>query len=132
MRQLMFLLSLILITSCEKVVEQPTRMFDGSYNVTYKVWIEPNGTEKLFVPIGTDITNMNITGWMSPTKLVFTSDSLGIFQLMDQGWSDGYVDLEWVGDTPYRVGCHYVESADEVQISWYQDDVIIRWFLIKE
>ena len=121
----------LLLTSCEKE-NFNSRILDGEYSVSYKVWEEPYGTKKYYYPIGTDVTGMPITGWMAETKLIFTDDSLGISQLMNEGWSEGYVSLEWMNGVPHRVGCHYVESVTSEQISWYQDDVIIRWYLVKE
>lgn len=113
---------------CEKEVT-PTRILDGTYDVESKVWIEADGTEQLFVPIGTDVGDLDITGWMSESKLTFQGDSLNIALLMDQGWDDGWVDVEWMNDTPHRVGCHYVHSVSENHIAWFQDDVIIKWNL---
>ena len=130
MKKLLILLTLALI-SCEKEA-QPARVLDGTYVVESKVWIEANGTEKLFVPIGTDITGMNIAGWMAQTKLTFQGDSLNIAQLGNNGWVDGWVEMEWMNDKPLQVGCHYVQSVSEEHIAWFQDDVIIKFNLIKE
>lgn len=131
MKKLLTLLTVLSLLSCEKEVI-PARILDSTYIVESKVWIEANGTEKLFVPLGTDITGMNITGWMAQTKLTFQDDSLNIAQLMDQGWSDGWVDVEWMNDKPLQVGCHYVHSVSEKHIAWFQDDVIIKYNLVKE
>ena len=122
----LFLLSLLALISCEKNI-QPTRILNGTYIVESKVWIEADGTEKLYVPLGTDITGMSITGWIAETKLTFQGDSLNIAQLGNNGWVDGWVDVEWIGTKPHQIGCHMVESVDEGQISWHQDDVIIKW-----
>jgi len=132
MKKLILLLSVIFTVSCEKGITEPPRILDGSYSVEYKVWEYPNGTKKYFYPNGTDVSNLPITGWMPQTQYTFIGDSLGMSQLMDQGWSEGYVDVEWVNNVPVRVGCHYIESVSDTQISWYQDDVIIRSILIKE
>jgi len=129
-RILIFLMTLGFL-SCNKDV-LPNRILDGTYEVAYKVWIEPDGTEKIYMPIGSDITGMKIHGWMAQTKLIFSESSLGISQLSDNGWNTGYVELEWMNNKPLRVGCHYVHSVDQNQISWYQDDVIIKWVLIEE
>lgn len=75
---------------------------------------------------------MNITGWMAQTKLTFQGDSLNIAQLGNNGWVDGWVEMEWMNDKPLQVGCHYVQSVSENHIAWFQDDVIIKWNLIKE
>lgn len=131
MKRIIILLAVLSLFSCEKEGE-PVRILNGTYVVESKVWIEADGTEKLFVPLGTDIAGMNITGWMSQTKLTFQGDSLNIAQLMDQGWSDGWVDVKWMNDKPLQVGCHYIESVSENHIAWFQDDVVIKWFLIKE
>jgi hypothetical protein len=134
MNKLLFVFGIaisLIAMSCEKNVVPP-RLLDGTYSVSYKVHIQPDGTEKIYMPIGSDITGMKISGWMSESKLVFTSDSLGISQLMNEGWVTNYVSLEWANNRPIRVGCHYVESADETQISWHQDNVIIKWILVKE
>jgi len=128
MKKLLLFLSVVTLISCEKE-NTPTRILNGTYEVESKVWIEADGTEKLFAPVGTDITGMNITGWMSETELTFEGDSLNIAQLMDQGWFDGWVDVEWMNDVPHRVGCHYVHSVSEKHIAWFQDDVIIKWNL---
>ena len=128
MKKLVLFLSIVSLISCEKEVVS-TRILDGTYDVESKVWIEADGTEKLFVPIGTDITELDITGWMSECKLTFQGDSLNIALLMDQGWDDGWVDVEWMKDVPHRVGCHYVHSVSEKHIAWFQDDVIIKWNL---
>ena len=131
MKKLLTLLSVLTLISCEKET-QPVRILDGTYIVESKVWIEANGTEKLYVPLGTDITGMNITGWMAQTKLTFQGDSLNIAQLMNEGWKDGWVEMEWMNDKPLQVGCHYVQSVSEEHIAWFQDDVIIKYNLIKE
>ncbi len=128
MKKLALLLLALSLLCCEKEVT-PTRILDGTYDVESKVWIEADGTEQLFVPIGTDIGDLDITGWMSESKLTFQGDSLNIALLMDQGWDDGWVDVEWMNDTPHRVGCHYVHSVSENHIAWFQDDVIIKWNL---
>ncbi len=128
MKKLALLLLTLSLLCCEKEVT-PTRILDGTYDVESKVWIEADGTEQLFVPIGTDIGDLDITGWMSESKLTFQGDSLNIALLMDQGWDDGWVDVEWMNDTPHRVGCHYVHSVSENHIAWFQDDVIIKWNL---
>ena len=129
--KLLTLIAILILASCEKQAA-PTRILDGTYIVESKVWIEPNGTEKLYVPLGTDITGMNIAGWMAQTKLTFQGDSLNIAQLMNEGWKDGWVEMEWMNDKPLQVGCHYVESVSEVHIAWFQDDVVIKYNLIKE
>ena len=131
MKKLLTLLSVLTLISCEKET-QPVRILDGTYIVESKVWIEADGTEKLYVPLGTDITGMNITGWMAQTKLTFQGDSLNIAQLMNEGWKDGWVEMEWMNDKPLQVGCHYVQSVSEEHIAWFQDDVIIKYNLIKE
>ena len=128
---LLILIGLMMLASCEKQT-LPTRILDGTYIVESKVWIEPNGTEKLYVPLGTDITGMNITGWMAQTKLTFQGDSINIAQLMNEGWSEGWNEVEWMNDKPIRVGCHYVQSVSDTHIAWFQDDVIIKWNLVKE
>lgn len=128
MKKLLLFLSVVTLISCEKE-NTSTRILDGTYEVESKVWIEADGTEKLFVPTGTDITDLDITGWMPEGRLTFQGDSLNIAQLMDQGWDDGWVDVEWMNDTPHRVGCHYVHSISEKHIAWFQDDVIIKWNL---
>ena len=128
MKKLLLFLSVVTLISCEKE-NTSTRILDGTYEVESKVWIEADGTEKLFVPTGTDITDLDITGWMPEGRLTFQGDSLNIAQLMDQGWDDGWVDVEWMNDTPHRVGCHYVHSVSEKHIAWFQDDVIIKWNL---
>ena len=131
MKKLLTLLSVLALISCEKDI-QPVRILDGTYIVESKVWIEANGTEKLYVPLGTDITGMSITGWMAQTKLTFQGDSLNIAQLMNEGWKDGWVEMEWMNNKPLQVGCHYVQSVSEEHIAWFQDDVIIKYNLIKE
>ena len=131
MKKLLTLLSVLALISCEKEI-QPARILDGTYTVESKVWIEADGTEKLFVPLGTNTTGMNITGWMAQTKLTFEGDSLNIAQLMDQGWKDGWNEVEWMNDKPLQVGCHYVQSVSEEHIAWFQDDVIIKYNLVKE
>ncbi len=128
MKKLALLLLTLSLLCCEKEVT-PTRILDGTYDVESKVWIKADGTEQLFVPIGTDIGDLDITGWISESKLTFQGDSLNIALLMDQGWDDGWVDVEWMNDTPHRVGCHYVHSVSENHIAWFQDDVIIKWNL---
>ena len=128
---LLILTGLMMLASCEKQT-LPTRILDGTYIVESKVWIESNGTEKLYVPLGTDITGMNITGWMAQTKLTFQGDSINIAQLMNEGWSEGWNEVEWMNDKPIRVGCHYVQSVSDKHIAWFQDDVIIKWNLVKE
>lgn len=117
----------ILFWGCENEIQQPQRILDGLYEIDHKEWILSDGTRKIYVPIGTDITSMSITGWMAQTNLTFQGDSLNIEQLMNEGWKDGWVDVEWIGTKPNQIGCHFVESVDEGQISWYQDDVIIKW-----
>ena len=128
MKRVLLLLSVLSLISCEKEII-PARILDGTYDVESKVWIHSDGTEDLFIPIGTDITDLDITGWMSESKLTFQGDSLNIALLMDQGWQDGWVDVEWKNDVPHRVGCHYVHSVSEEHIAWFQDDVIIKWNL---
>ena len=125
---LLTLIAILILASCEKQAV-PTRILDGTYIVESKVWIEPNGTEKLYVPLGTDITGMKITGWMAQTKLTFQGDSLNIAQLMNEGWSEGWNKVEWINNKPSRVGCHYVHSVSDTHIAWFQDDIIIRWNL---
>ena len=125
---LLALIAILILASCEKQAA-PTRILNGTYIVESKVWIEPNGTEKLYVPLGTDITGMKITGWMAQTKLTFQGDSLNIAQLMNEGWSEGWNKVEWVNNKPFRVGCHYVQSVSDTHIAWFQDDIIIRWNL---
>ena len=131
MKKLLTLLSVLTLISCEKET-QPVRILDGTYVVESKVWIEADGTEKLYVPLGTNITGMNITGWMAQTKLTFQGDSLNIAQLGNNGWVDGWVEMEWMNDKPLQVGCHYVQSVSENHIAWFQDDIIIKYNLIKE
>jgi hypothetical protein len=130
-KKLLLFLSVLALISCEKDI-QPTRILDGTYIVESKVWIEADGTENLYVPIGTDVTGMNVKGRMVPTKLTFQGNSLNIAQLMNEGWKDGWVEMEWMNDKPFRVGCYYVESSSENHISWYQNDVIIKYNLVKE
>lgn len=125
---ILILCGLLMLASCEKET-LPTRILDGTYIVESKVWIKPNGTENLYVPLGTDITGMKITGWMAQTKLTFQGDSLNIAQLMNEGWSEGWNDVEWMNDKPIRVGCHYVQSVSDTHIAWFQDDDIIKWNL---
>ena len=129
MKRVIFFLSALVMMSCEKEIT-PSNLLDGTYTVSYKVIIEPDGTEKIYAPVGSSISG--ITGWMPETKLIFTDNSLGISQLMNEGWSTGYVKLERANYKPIRVGCHAVESVDETQISWYQDDIIIKHILVKD
>jgi len=113
-------------------VEAPTpisRMFVGDYRVRYKEIKKANGDLLRFLPIGS--TDMTMDGWMSETILTFTKDSLGIKQLMSQGWSEGSVTLKWENGIPKRVGCRWVESVSETHIAWYQDDDIIINYLEK-
>ena len=131
----MFSLSVISCTD-EIIVDEPTKfpqvenILDGEYRVTKKEHIKENGDTLIFYPTGsTDIDN--IYGWISETRLNFTEDSLGISQLMDQGWSEGYVSLRWNNGVPIQVGCRFVESVSETHISWYQEDVIIKHYLEK-
>ena len=131
MKKLLLFLSVLALISCEKEM-QPTRVLDGTYIVESKVWIEADGTEKLYAPIGTNTAGMNITGWMAQTKLTFQGDSLNIAQLMNEGWSEGWNEVEWVNNKPFRVGCHYVQSVSDTHIAWFQDDDIIKWNLIRE
>ena len=129
MKKVIFFLLALVMMSCEKEIT-PSNLLDGTYTVSYKVIIEPDGTEKIYAPIGSSMSG--ITGWMSETKLIFTDNSLGISQLCNEGWNTGYVKLERANYKPVRVGCHPVESVDETQISWYQDDIIIKHILIKD
>ena len=126
MKKLLLLIPLLFL-GCEEEIQQPQRILDGVYEIDHKEWILSDGTRKIYVPIGTDITGMSITGWMAQTTLTFQGDSLNIAQLGNNGWVDGWVDVEWIGTKPHQIGCHMVESVDEGQISWHQDDVIIKW-----
>ena len=126
MKKLLLLIPLLFL-GCEEEIQQPQRILDGMYEIDHKEWILSDGTRKIYVPIGTDITGMSITGWMAQTTLTFQGDSLNISQLGNNGWVDGWVDVEWIGTKPNQIGCHMVESVDEEQISWYQNDVIIKW-----
>jgi len=127
---ILILTGLLILASCEKETV-PTRILDGEYSVAYKIWEYSDGTRKYYYPLGTDVTGLPITGWMAETKYIFAGDSLGISQLMNEGWNTGYVEVEWANITPLQVGCHYVESVSDTQISWYQDNVIIRSILVK-
>lgn len=115
-------------------VEVPTpisKMFEGDYRVSYKEIQKANGNLQRFFPIGSADTTMSIYGWMSETVFTFTEDSLGIKQLMDQGWIEGSVTLKWENGVPKRVGCRWVASVSEAHIAWYQDDDIIINYLEK-
>lgn len=127
----LILTGLLMLASCEKEVV-PARILDGEYSVAYKIWEYSDGTRKYYYPQGTDVTGLPITGWMAEAKYIFAGDSLGISQLMNEGWNTGYVEVEWTNTTPFQVGCHYVESVSDTQISWYQDNVIIRSILVKQ
>jgi len=120
-------LLILTLTSCEKEIIPPQRILNGMYEVDHKEWILSDGTRKIYFPIGADVTGISIDGRMAQTRLTFQGDSLNIAQLGNNGWNDGWVDVEWIGIKPNQVGCHYVESVDEGQISWYQDDVIIKY-----
>ena len=111
-------------------IPQGEKILDGDYAVLKKEHIKDNGDTLTFYPMGSDNT-VNITGWMAETKLIFTEDSLGIAQLMDQGWSEGYVTLRWNNGVPIQVGCRWVESVSEKHISWYQNDMVIKYYLDK-
>jgi len=131
----LILIGLVLLAACEKEELNgniPQRILDGTYIVESKIWEYPDGTKKYYYPRGTDVTGLPITGWMAETKYIFFGDSLGISQLMNEGWNTGYVEVERVNNIPTRVGCHYVESVNDTQISWYQDDIIIRSIIVKQ
>lgn len=132
MKKLLLMLTVLFTVACEDEIVQTNKVLDGEYIVTCKIWEQPDGSRKYYYPIGTDVTGLPINGWMSETTLIFAGDSLGISQLMNEGWSTGYVELEWMNDKPYRVGCHYVESVSDTQISWYQDNIIIRNIMVKK
>jgi hypothetical protein len=134
---ILLMISLSVISCTDDIIDNEKteitpidNILDGEYAVLKKEIIKDNGDTLLFYPMGS--TNIdNITGWMSETKLIFTEDSLGIFQLVDQGWSEGYVILKWNNGLPIQVGCRLVESVSETHISWYQEDVIIKNYLEK-
>lgn len=110
---------------------QPTEyLYDGMYEITKKVFIQSDGSEKHFFPTDTDWSE-EVDGWFAKTTINFTSDSLEINQLMSNGWSSGKVLLKWSNGIPTRVGCRYVETATESVLSWKQEDVIIENHLIK-
>ena len=128
---ILILIGLVMLAGCEKEM-LPTRTLNGTYSVAYKVWEYQDGTKKYYYPQGTNVTGLPITGWMAQTQYIFEGDSLGISQLMNEGWNTGYVELEWMNDKPFRVGCHYVESVSDTHIAWFQDNVIIKSILVKE
>ena len=111
--------------------ESIPKMFKGEYAVLYKEHISSDGKVQRFSPLGGADTSMVVHGQMSEMILTFTNDSLGISQLMNQGWIEGSVSLKWENEIPKRVGCRWVESANEGQLSWYQNDIIIRHYLEK-
>ena len=140
----LLLFSLISLASCtsEIVTEESSfsgtttttatpKMYEGKYRVAYKERIDQNGNVERYFPIGSVDPNPEVDGWMSETIFTFTKDSLGISQLMQQGWQDGSVSLKWKSGVPTRVGCRWVESANEAQLSWYQDNLIIKNYLEK-
>ena len=143
MKKLLLLISLISLASCtnEIITEESSfdnttttitpKMFKGKYRITYKEFIDQDGGIKKFFPVGSVDPNPEVDGWISESTLTFTNDSLIIAQLMNDGWDEGSVLLKWENGIPKRVGCRWVESANETQISWYQDDIIIKNHLEK-
>lgn len=120
----------VLLASCEKTeLKVEDKVLYGRYDVIYKDIIDADGTETHCVPIGRDGDIAD--AWMAPTILIFTEDSLGISQLMNEGWSTGYVELERINDIPSRVGCHPVTKANDYEITWRQGDQTIRYVLLK-
>lgn len=138
MKNLILLIGLCAM-SCTKVEfeeqlvpeNQPTEyLYDGMYEITKKVFIQSDGSEKHFFPTDTD-WHEDVDGWFPKTLITFSEDSLFTQQLMTNGWSSGSVSVVWSNGVPTRIGCRYVETATESILSWKQEDVIIENHLIK-
>ena len=84
-----------------------------------------------FVIIDSNICVAVMTGF--PAILAFRIMNFCAKNTLDGGISiPSCCEMEWMNDKPFRVGCYYVESSSENHISWYQNDVIIKYNLVKE
>ena len=146
MKKIFFLIATISMVACTK--EIPTteyvttysadttsvtcsdKVLWGEYEVLYILHQYDDGKEMLFTYNSSPYWEER-DGEMPRTKFCFTQDKLFISQLMQQGWSEGDVSLQWTQCQPTKVGCKEVIEATETMISWRQDDKVITHYLTK-
>ena len=114
------------LASCAKVTE-PTCDSKTVYQVTHKTWHE-NGKTKLICPPSSPMFGQHDIQ-MSETTIELTDTAFIVSQLMNEGWMTGHSPMTWNGCTPETVGCHTVLFFDGEQLSWYQGDVLITYYI---
>ena len=118
----------IALASCTKQPTADICQTKTKYQVTHMMHLKPNGKVLIIAPESSPLFGQH-DYQMQEMTVEMTDTAYFISQLGTDGWHTGHSPMTWNGCSPATVGCHTVLSFDGEQLSWYQDDVLITYYI---